>query len=89
MTEFVRKLRLAWHIFFPEQQASLSSKEEGKNRLRMILVADRSVGCVGKASSSRACRCNVKDERPLHQLQLYKIDRAPDQLDAGKILNWL
>ncbi|KAK9801864.1 hypothetical protein WJX73_003492 [Symbiochloris irregularis] len=41
MTDFVRKLRLAWRIFFPEQQTNLSAKDEGKNRLRMILVADR------------------------------------------------
>ena len=38
----MRKLRQAWHIFFPEQPADITPKEEGKHRLRMILVADRS-----------------------------------------------
>lgn len=37
----MRKLRQAWHIFFPEQPADITPKEEGKHRLRMILVADR------------------------------------------------
>lgn len=32
---------MAWRIFFPEQPRTLSPKEEGKQRLRMILVADR------------------------------------------------
>ena len=41
MVEFMRKLRQAWHIFFPEQPADITPKEEGKHRLRMILVADR------------------------------------------------
>lgn len=48
LTEFVRKLKAAWQIFFPPQPKSISPKEEGKNRLRMILVADRSAlpaGC--------------------------------------------
>ena len=39
----MRKLRQAWHIFFPEQPADITPKEEGKHRLRMILVADRHV----------------------------------------------
>eukprot|EP00775_Hariotina_reticulata_P012388 gene12388-12522_t len=34
---FVRKVKLAWNIFFP----AVTPKEEGKKRLRMILVADR------------------------------------------------
>ncbi|WPT12114.1 Cell division topological specificity factor-like protein [Picochlorum sp. SENEW3] len=38
--DFMTKLKAAWRIFFPEKK-SLSPKEEGKNRLRMILVADR------------------------------------------------
>lgn len=38
---FLDKLRAAWRIFFPERPPMLSPKEEGKNRLRMILVADR------------------------------------------------
>ena len=41
VTDFVRKVRAAWAIFFPPQPKSISPKEEGKNRLRMILVADR------------------------------------------------
>ena len=39
--EFIRKLKAAWQIFFPMQSPPVSPKEEGKNRLRMILVADR------------------------------------------------
>lgn len=39
--EFMRKLRAAWQIFFPERPRPLTPKEEGKRRLRMILVADR------------------------------------------------
>lgn len=39
--EFLHKLRLAWQVFFPKQPRVLSPKEEGKKRLRMILVADR------------------------------------------------
>ncbi|KAK2079307.1 hypothetical protein QBZ16_002998 [Prototheca wickerhamii] len=31
----------AWRIFFPERPNDSTPKEEGKNRLRMILVADR------------------------------------------------
>jgi cell division topological specificity factor MinE len=41
ITDFVRKVKAAWNIFFPERPKSLSPKEEGKKRLRMILVADR------------------------------------------------
>jgi len=39
--DFVTKLKMAWRIFFPERPAAVSPKEEGKQRLRMILVADR------------------------------------------------
>jgi hypothetical protein len=39
--DFVTKLKAAWRIFFPEKPRALSPKEEGKKRLRMILVADR------------------------------------------------
>lgn len=38
---FVDKLKRAWQIFFPPDLAALNPREEGKNRLRMILVADR------------------------------------------------
>ncbi|KAL6770928.1 MINE1 [Auxenochlorella protothecoides x Auxenochlorella symbiontica] len=38
---FVAKLKAAWQIFFPEKPPVLTPKDEGKNRLRMILVADR------------------------------------------------
>ncbi|KAI3423975.1 hypothetical protein D9Q98_009809 [Chlorella vulgaris] len=41
VTDFFHKLQLAWRIFFPEQPREMSPKEEGKQRLRMILVADR------------------------------------------------
>ena len=41
VSDFVRKVKAAWAIFFPPQAKSISPKEEGKNRLRMILVADR------------------------------------------------
>lgn len=35
------QVQLAWRVFFPEQQRLMTPKEEGKQRLRMILVADR------------------------------------------------
>jgi len=38
--DFLTKVKAAWRIFFPERKY-LSPKEEGKKRLRMILVADR------------------------------------------------
>lgn len=41
VVDFVAKFKAAWRIFFPEQQKAMSPKEEGKKRLRMILVADR------------------------------------------------
>lgn len=41
IVDFSRKLRAAWQIFFPPPPALITPKEEGKNRLRMILVADR------------------------------------------------
>jgi cell division topological specificity factor MinE len=41
VSDFVVKLRAAWRIFFPPRAADLTPKEEGKQRLRMILVADR------------------------------------------------
>ena len=41
LADFARKLRAAWQIFFPPPVKGISPKEEGKNRLRMILVADR------------------------------------------------
>ncbi len=37
----VRQLHAAWRIFFPDRPVSLTPKDEGKKRLRMILVADR------------------------------------------------
>jgi septum formation topological specificity factor MinE len=39
--DFMAKLILAWHIFFPNKPKDLSPKDEVKKRLRMILVADR------------------------------------------------
>lgn len=41
LEDFVKKLRAAWQIFFPERPKPMTPKEEGKQRLRMILVADR------------------------------------------------
>lgn len=38
---FFDKVKRAWQIFFPPQPKALNPREEGKNRLRMILVADR------------------------------------------------
>lgn len=38
--DMMTKIKAAWRIFFPEKKY-LSPKEEGKKRLRMILVADR------------------------------------------------
>jgi len=40
----LRKINQAWEIFFPKRKRNLSNlspREAGKNRLRMILVADR------------------------------------------------
>ncbi len=39
--DVVTKLRAVWSIFFPAAPRALSPKDEGKQRLRMILVADR------------------------------------------------
>ena len=41
MSKFVCKVQAAWRIFFPPKQADMTPKDEGKKRLRMILVADR------------------------------------------------
>lgn len=41
VSDFMTKLKMAWDIFFPERQPDVTPKEEGKQRLRMILVADR------------------------------------------------
>jgi hypothetical protein len=43
--DFMRKVNLAWRIFFPEPEKVMTPKEEGKQRLRMILVADRCAQC--------------------------------------------
>ncbi|KAI8474726.1 MAG: hypothetical protein J3K34DRAFT_383138 [Monoraphidium minutum] len=39
--DFLDKLALAWSIFFPERPPEVSPKDGAKQRLRMILVADR------------------------------------------------
>lgn len=39
--DFFTKLKLAWNIFFPDAPQEVRPKEEAKQRLRMILVADR------------------------------------------------
>jgi len=41
VADFMDKLWLAWQIFFPEKPPELSPKDGAKQRLRMILVADR------------------------------------------------
>eukprot|EP00884_Botryococcus_braunii_P000786 jgi/Botrbrau1/10708/Bobra.357_1s0010.1 len=41
LEDFLLKFRLAWAIFFPPKSQPLTPKDEGKHRLRMILVADR------------------------------------------------
>lgn len=41
LSQFFSKCAAAYRIFFPPQQRNLSPKELGRNRLRMILVADR------------------------------------------------
>ncbi|KAK9824795.1 hypothetical protein WJX74_009346 [Apatococcus lobatus] len=41
VSDFMMKVRAAWRIFFPPAPMQSSPKDEGKNRLRMILVADR------------------------------------------------
>lgn len=41
VADFMTKLKLAWNIFFPDQPREVRPKEEAKQRLRMILVADR------------------------------------------------
>ena len=41
MSTFVIKVQAAWRIFFPPKAADMTPKDEGKKRLRMILVADR------------------------------------------------
>jgi septum formation topological specificity factor MinE len=38
---FLDKLWLVWQVFFPERPAELTPKDGAKQRLRMILVADR------------------------------------------------
>jgi hypothetical protein len=41
LSSFFAKCAAAYRIFFPPEQRNLSPKELGRNRLRMILVADR------------------------------------------------
>jgi hypothetical protein len=48
LSSFFAKCAAAYRIFFPPEQRNLSPKELGRNRLRMILVADR---CSMNASS--------------------------------------
>ena len=48
VSSFLAKCAAAYRIFFPPSQRNLSPKELGRNRLRMILVADR---CSMNASS--------------------------------------
>eukprot|EP00879_Flechtneria_rotunda_P003497 GHRR01003727.1.p1 GENE.GHRR01003727.1~~GHRR01003727.1.p1 ORF type:complete len:218 (+),score=61.59 GHRR01003727.1:265-918(+) len=39
--DLMTKMKLAWNIFFPDAPTEVRPKEEAKQRLRMILVADR------------------------------------------------
>ena len=48
LADFARKCKAAFRIFFPPRPKTLTPKEEGRNRLRMILVADR---CAMNANS--------------------------------------
>ena len=54
VSEFVSKCVAAYRIFFPQRQRNLSPKEQGRNRLRMILVADR---CAMNPSSLTDMKC--------------------------------
>lgn len=54
LSSFFAKCAAAYRIFFPPQQRNLSPKELGRNRLRMILVADR---CSMNASSLSDMKC--------------------------------
>lgn len=64
--EFMRKLRAAWQIFFPERPRPLTPKEEGKRRLRMILVADRWVpGRAARHPAGRGTACTALWQAPL------------------------
>jgi hypothetical protein len=66
-TEPALQVHLAWRIFFPEKIQEVTSKEEVKKRLRMVLVADRcgmspaSLGemkmTIVKALQVRPCGC--------------------------------
>jgi hypothetical protein len=59
VSDFMRKLRAAWLIFFPSQPKAITPKEEGKNRLRMILVADRCLLLVSQCCHA-SCACDSK-----------------------------
>ncbi len=54
VSEFLSKCTAAYRIFFPQRNRNLSPKEEGRNRLRMILVADR---CAMNPSSLTDMKC--------------------------------
>lgn len=52
--DFLSKCAAAYRIFFPPQQRNLSPKDLGRNRLRMILVADR---CAMNPASLSDMKC--------------------------------
>ncbi len=69
LNDFMRKLRAAWLIFFPERAKPLTPKEEGKRRLRMILVADRcGASQPGRQASGWRHRCCCWSRRLSKQL---------------------
>ena len=54
--DLISKIKTAWRIFFPERERPLSPKEEGKKRLRMILVADRYILLTSLFKSFLRCK---------------------------------
>jgi len=60
LTTFTRKLRAAWQIFFPPPPPVVTPREEGKNRLRMILVADRRARRAAPARTASLAACPAR-----------------------------
>lgn len=62
---FLAKLGAAYRIFFPERPKALSPKDEVKQRLKMILVADR---CGLTPGSMNAMKSGILAVRVVHHL---------------------
>lgn len=62
ITDFVGKIKLAWRIFFPERPAAVSPKDAVKQRLRMILVADRCGMSPASMTEMKKTICKALDE---------------------------